>query len=964
MIVAWCNNISQTDYFLRRVFYTVSVAIVSLKNSEKRERKRGLLAFVSRDLEMKSSDSQHSQQRESVENRGSERSRDEESLKNAHTVSQNTQEASRKTLTETEKKSRIVYVENVKPETPPQLEELSYIEDLYILDVSYEGSSNRAVVYLYDERSETLKIYRDRSGHKPYFYVDLDPVRVREILRDEARSVVDVYRVSKFDLLKNKVEYKTKIVVSDPLVVRRIRDRFPNHWEANIKYHHNYIYDTGIIPGLRHKIVNGNITPIFSSDIEKIRKEIEALFSSEPEEIRREAVSWYLLFEERPPKIKRAAIDIEVYTPIRTRVPSPKTAEYPIVSVAISDSDGRNIVFILIREGLGSVEELKDLDENTEIRIYKREKDLILDFFKTIYSYPVIVTFNGDTFDLPYLYERSLRLGVDRDLIPIVIRETHATFKHALHVDLYRFFRNKSIQNYALEGRYKEFTLDAIATAILGVGKISHDEGVSRMSIGKLAKYNLRDAQLTIQLTLFQEELIWKLIILLMRVSKLGLEDVTRTQVSAWIKNLFYWEHRRNNYFIPSEKEIREIKSKKTTEAVIKGKKYAGAIVIEPPQGVFFKVAVLDFASLYPSIIKRWNLSYETIDPEPGQCRNTVDIFDEKNLKIHEVCLDRPGITAFIIGLLRDFRVRIFKKKSKSRDIDPSTRSWYDVVQRALKVYVNASYGVFGHENFPLYAVPVAESVTALGRMIITKTMEKARELGLMVLYGDTDSLFLWDPEPDKLNQLREWVFKKFGLELEIDKEFKFVAFALKKNYFGVTTQGSIEIKGLVGKKKNTPKFAREAFKDILEKISSVEKPEEIVKIREWIKDLVHDIYDKLRNYEYTLEDLSFTMMLSKDPREYVKTTPQHVKAALMLMREGIRVSAGDNITYVKVRGREGVKPIQLSKIFEIDLDKYIEILRTTLEQIMIPLSIDWDEISGSVLKLHKFISGESMKDS
>ncbi|MEM0044375.1 MAG: DNA-directed DNA polymerase I [Sulfolobales archaeon] len=850
----------------------------------------------------------------------------------------------------------IITIDRVNTDPPLQLEEVSYAEDAYVLEVSYDGASGRAVVYLYDENSGKLKIYRDRSGHKPYFYVDLDPTRVREILKEDVRGVVDIYRVSKMNLLKGKIESKTKIVVSDPLIVRKIRDKFQNYWEANIKYHHNYIYDEGIIPGLRHKILNGKIEPVYSVDLKKIEEEVNKVFSEEPEEIRREAISWYILFEEKPPKIRRAAIDIEVFTPVRTRVPNPKTAEYPIVSIAISDSDGRNIVFVLMREGIGSLDEIRDLGENAEIRVYKNEKDLILDFFSIASTYPVIITFNGEAFDLPYLYERALRLGIDRNVIPIVFKETHATFRTALHVDLYKFFRNKSIQNYALEGKYKEFTLDAVATAILGVGKISHEEGVGRMSIGKLVRYNLRDAQLTLQLTLYQDELIWKLIILLMRISKLGLEDVTRTQVSTWIKNLFYWEHRRKNYFIPSEREIRESKSKKTTEAVIKGKKYAGAIVIEPPQGVFFKVAVLDFASLYPSIIKRWNLSYETIDPEPGRCRNVRDIFDERDLKIHEVCMDRPGITAFIIGLLRDFRVRIFKKKSKSKDLDPSTKSWYDVVQRALKVYVNAAYGVFGHENFPLFAVPVAESVTALGRMIITRTMEKARELGLLVLYGDTDSLFLWDPEPEKLNQLREWVLKSFGLDLEIDKEFRFVAFSLKKNYFGVTTQGSIEIKGLVGKKKNTPKFAREAFGEILKKISSVEKPEEIIKVREWIKDMVHDIYMKLKHYEYTLEDMSFTMMLSKDVREYTKTTPQHVKAALMLLREGIKISAGDNIIFVKVRGREGVKPIQLAKISEIDLDKYIEILRTTLEQIMLPLSIDWDEISGSILKLHRFI--------
>ncbi|MGC9010317.1 MAG: DNA-directed DNA polymerase I [Sulfolobales archaeon] len=858
--------------------------------------------------------------------------------------------------TSTERRIKIIEVDKISPEPIRPPEEITSVDDGFILDVSYDGDSRRAIVYIYDDKNNKLLIYRDRSNHKPYFYVDLPPPKVKEIIGSD-KAFIDAYSVEKIDLLRRERVKRTKIVVQDPLAVRRLRDKFEKYWEANIKYHHNYIYDMGIIPGMRHKILNGKFTVVYQVSREEIAKEIDKIFAEERREVREIAIDWYMLFEDKPPKIRRAAIDIEVYTPIKTRVPNPKYAEYPIVSISLCDNEGNNIVFVLMREGIGSLSELEELDENTVVRIYRSERDLLLDFFKFLQNYPVIITFNGDAFDLPYLYERALRLGISKDFIPIAFKETHATLRTGLHVDLYKFFRNKSIQNYALEGKYKEFTLDAIATSILGVGKIAHEEGVGRMSIGKLVKYNLRDAQLTLELTRFQDELIWRLIILIMRISKLGLEDVTRTQVSAWIKSLFYWEHRKNGYFIPSEKEIREIKNKKSTEATIKGKKYAGAIVIDPPQGVFFKVSVLDFASLYPSIIKRFNLSYETIDPAPGECKDVREIRDEKNQLLHEVCMDYPGITSIIIGLLRDFRVKIFKKKSKAKDIDPLTKSWYDVVQRALKVYVNAAYGVFGHENFPLYAVPVAESVTALGRKIITDTMRKAEELGLLVLYGDTDSLFLWDPDQEKLNQLREWVLKEYGLELEVDKEFRFVAFSLKKNYFGVTTQGGIEIKGLVGKKKNTPKFVKQAFIDILQKISSVERPEEIIKVREWIRDLVKDIYNKLRNYEYTLDELSFTVMLSKDVKEYTKNTPQHVKAAMMLMKENIQVSAGDNITFVKVRGKEGVKPIQLAKVSEIDIDKYIEILRTALEQVMAPLSIEWEEISGSIMRLHNFIN-------
>jgi DNA polymerase I len=432
-----------------------------------------------------------------------------------------------------------------------------------------------------------------------------------------------------------------------------------------------------------------------------------------------------------------------------------------------------------------------------------------------------------------------------------------------------------------------------------------------------------------------------------MRISKLGIEDVTRTQVSTWIKNLFYWEHRSKGYLIPTEADLASLKSRKATEAIIKGKKYAGAIVIDPPQGVFFDVVVADYASLYPSIIKRWNLSYETVDPPEGECNRLEPIRDETGATIHSVCMDRVGITSVIIGLLRDFRVKIYKKKAKEKNIQEDMRNWYDVVQRAMKVYINASYGVFGHEKFPLYALPVAESVTALGRMIITMSQQKARELGLMVLYGDTDSLFIWAPQEDRLNQLRKWILDSFGLELDIDKKYRFAAFSLKKNYLGVYPEGSVDIKGLVGKKKHIPEFVKEAFSEAVKKLGSIDTPQDLLMVSTWLKEILQEIYRKLKDKEYTLDQLSFKMTLGKPLETYTKNTPQHVKAALMLVREGIKISQGDNIWFVKVKSKEGVKPVQLAKISEIDVEKYIESLRSAFEQILAPLSIEWEEISG-----------------
>ena len=129
--------------------------------------------------------------------------------------------------------------------------------------------------------------------------------------------------------------------------------------------------------------------------------------------------------------------------------------------------------------------------------------------------------------------------------------------------------------------------------------------------------------------------------------------------ISQWIRSLLYFEHRKNNQLIPRRDEIEKKSSGVISDAVIKDKKYRGGLVVEPVEGIHFNVTVMDFASLYPSIIKVRNLSYETVRCPHEECKkNTVP---ETN---HWVCTKKNGLTALIIGSLRDLRVNYYKAVS------------------------------------------------------------------------------------------------------------------------------------------------------------------------------------------------------------------------------------------------------------------------------------------------------------
>jgi DNA polymerase I len=819
----------------------------------------------------------------------------------------------------------------------------------YLLNVYYDGKLGRAVLEFISEDGSKLVRVPDPYGHKPYFLTS-EPVDELKTKIGANSGVEDFEEVEKINPLTMKKIKLVKVITKDPLVVKKLRGKVSSAWEAKIKYHANYVFDMGLIPGMKYIVPNnGESKPILIEPKipEEVLKNIDKLFEREPESTRQLARELAKLFEEPPPRALRASIDIEVYTPFKGRVPSPKLAEYPVISIAIAGSDGFRKVFMLSRPFknpfLYEAEGVYPVD--AEIEVFDSEMALILEVFKAITKYPIVLTYNGDKFDLVYLYTRSLKLGIPRYLIPIQIREDLSRFETSIHIDLYKFFANRAIKNYAFSGKYQEEKLESVSQALLGVSKIGIEGTVSDISAGYLAAYNLRDATITLSLTLFNNELVWKLIILLMRISKTTLEEQCRRQISAWIQNMFFWEHRRLNYLVPNKEDIAS-QVKASTKAVINGKKYAGALVILPPQGVFFDVVVLDIASLYPSVIKNYNLSYETVDVNWCSRRNTVE--DETGKPLHVVCMDAPGLTAQIIGVLRDFRVGVYKKRIKDPSLAPEQRTWYDVVQRAIKVFINASYGVFGDEKFSLYSPAVAESVTALGRRSFMSIVIKAAEMGVKTLYGDTDSIFIWAPAQMQLELLQKWIMQTLGLEIEIDKEFSYVIFTgLKKNYLGRTRDGEIEVKGLVAKKRNTPEFVKYLFQEILDSLKKVESPEDFASFIEWLEGVTREYYQGLRHREIPLDQLAIKMALTKDPSAYTKNKPPHVKAALQLRKHNVSVQEGDVIVVVKIKGGEGYKAIQLTRQHEVDPDKYVELLKSSLEQLLMALGIKWEDITG-----------------
>jgi DNA polymerase I len=233
--------------------------------------------------------------------------------------------------------------------------------------------------------------------------------------------------------------------------------------------------------------------------------------------------------------------------------------------------------------------------------------------------------------------------------------------------------------------------------------------------------------------------------------------------------------------------------------------------------------------------------------------------------------------------------------------------------------------------------------------------------LGLKVVYGDTDSMYIHKAGNDSLKKIMDWTKNTFGIDLELDKSYRYLVLTeLKKNYLGITDKGKADIKGLTGKKSHTPVFIRELFFQILDILCNIQKEEEVPKARETMSEIIRKRVNDLKENAIPFNKLAYNIVINKNINSYgrkisthninvygkketiheFEALPQHIKAAKMLPN----AEAGSVISLIKIK--DGVKPVQLVKsIDEVDKDKYIDLMANTFGQILDSFKLDFNTI-------------------
>ncbi|KAM3936321.1 DNA polymerase alpha catalytic subunit [Leptodactylus fuscus] len=340
---------------------------------------------------------------------------------------------------------------------------------------------------------------------------------------------------------------------------------------------------------------------------------------------------------------------------------------------------------------------------------------------------------------------------------------------------------------------------------------------------------------------------------------------------------------------------------------------YAGGLVLDPKVGFYDKfILLLDFNSLYPSIIQEYNICFTTVHRTAANAQNAKEGEDQDEIPELPNSDLEMGILPREIRKLVERR-RHVKQLMKQPDLNPDMYLQYDIRQKALKLTANSMYGCLGFSYSRFYAKPLAALVTHQGREILLHTKEMVQKMNLEVIYGDTDSIMINTncnnlEEVFKLgNKVKSEINKSYKLlEIDIDGIFKSLLLLKKKKYAALivepTADGKYvtkqELKGLDIVRRDWCELAKMAGNYVISQILSDQPRDTIV---ENIQKKLMEIGENVVNGSIPISQYEINKALTKDPQDYPdKKSLPHVHVALWINSQGGRkMKAGDTISYV-----------------------------------------------------------------
>lgn len=568
------------------------------------------------------------------------------------------------------------------------------------------------------------------------------------------------------------------------------------------------------------------------------------------------------------------------------------------------------------------------------------EKQLLIEVAQLVRQHDMLVGWNSAEFDLPYLLERFKKHKVNADYLWNLLHED--MMKRAI----YFFARDPESRQHITS-----YSLENISQYFLKEGKAKFKGKVIdlyRKDPETLKAYNLQDCQLLRKL---EEKL--QLIKVTHRLSQVCQVFPQNWSMVKAIDNFLLSEA--NKIAIHFKTNMQQL-----TNTELETETYLGAFVLDPIPGLYKEVYVLDFKSLYPNIIRTFNISPDTLvgpDDQPGDgyIKTPVVQGEDRTHGGGQFYVWHKGVIPRKITRLLDER-QALKKQLKTLDPDSEEYKRLYLNQTVVKELTNSIYGVLGNKWFREFNLVLAESITGTGQFLIQHLRDYFNDTGRHVLYGDTDSVFLTLKKGETIqdalieaNQhLQVYLKETFNVnevtvELDLAESFKQFLIPSKKKYAG-QTEKKIKYKGLECVKRDTPKVVVDFQQDLIKELFAGKTA---ISMKRWVKRHQQTVLEG----KFKVTDITLYKKLTKKPETYGSksekkyTAPLHVRLALE-SKETFK--PGSIIGYVVT----GMKSKKLSGIladeFTGDWDRvyyWNHIIYPPLERLLVAAfnKVEWD---------------------
>ncbi len=746
----------------------------------------------------------------------------------------------------------------------------------WLLDLNHETYEGKSSIWLWGITHEGKRILVVDDNYRAYFYLlprkDQDPEQLKKSVdAEKPHPTVENVTIEKKKLLADERVVLRVFCKHPEFLERAARDTLKKTgaeatFEEKLRLALKYQYDCGIKPCQWYE------ADTTTSSIDPKDFSVQETLTAEEHP--------RLIAKEEPPSLD--LFGFSLLSVSKTGAPSPIRDPIEIISWRTN----KNTDAVILTRA--------DSDQST---IQKFGEDV------TRVNPDFVLSFDGNSIHWPYLVKRATKtttpLKVGRDGgPPHQSLYGHYSLIGRANVDLLNFaddlyeVKNKTIENVA---RY----LGIQSSEEKPIDETAYFDYWSKPDQRKILVKHVEEQTETI-LKIGQEAIDY--VIQISALSGLPPDQVIAAAVGFRVDNYLMMETHSLGQLIPS----------RTEQPIIP---YKGAIVLEPKVGLHDNVASLDFSSMYPSLMIKYNISPDTL--VTGK-EKVDDVFEVPQVK-HRFRKNPSGFYRIVLTKLIEAR-KATKTELKGTAPSESRYPLLKAREKAIKVMTNAVYGYAGWAGARWYSKEVAESAAALGRETINHAISLAKSLGLTVFYGDTDSLFV-NYDEKLVQKFQSETDRQLGLEINLSEVYKRILFTeAKKKYAGLRTDGQIDVVGLEAVRGDWSNMARDVQNTVLRVVLEDSNPK---RARAYVQELTRNLKSK----KLPLSSFVIWKTLTKPVEEYEVNAP-HVEAAKKMAKDGWPVTAGDKVGFIitKKPGKlfQKAEPHYKVTIDDVDYDYYV----------------------------------------